>query len=87
MLRITRIVFLVLDNASTNDINASIGAAEKNLSINFSISKTKLCLIMQCNHDNSYLYFNRKAIYKFKADNKNINFPTQFSLVSISNKV
>ena len=42
---------------------------------------------MQCNHDNSYLYFNRKAIYKFKADNKNINFPTQFSLVSISNKV
>ena len=28
---------------------------------------------------------NRKEIFKFKADNKNINFPTQFYLGSTSN--
>ena len=32
------------------------------------------------------LFFDRKEIYKFKADNKNVNFPTQFCLGSISNK-
>ena len=38
------------------------------------------------NDDNSYLFVNGKEIYKFKADNKNVNFPTQFCLASISNK-
>ena len=28
---------------------------------------------------------NGKEIFKFKADNKNVNFPTQFCLGSISN--
>ena len=28
---------------------------------------------------------NRKEIFKFKADNKNVNFPTQFYLGNISN--
>ena len=37
------------------------------------------------NADNSNLYVNGKEIFKFKADNKNINFPTQFCLRSISN--
>ena len=37
------------------------------------------------NADNSYLFVNGKEIFKFKADNKNINFPTQFRLGSISN--
>ena len=37
------------------------------------------------NADNSYLFVNGKEIFKFKADNKNINFPTQFCLGSISN--
>ena len=32
-----------------------------------------ICLLME------------KKIFKFKADNKNVNFPTQFYLVSISN--
>ena len=35
--------------------------------------------------DNSYLFVNGKEIFKFKADNKNVNFPTQFVLESISN--
>ena len=37
------------------------------------------------NANNSYLLVNRKEIFKFKADNKNINFPTQFYLGSTSN--
>ena len=37
------------------------------------------------NADNSYLFVNGKEVLKFKADNKNVNFPTQFCLGSISN--
>ena len=33
----------------------------------------------------SYLFVNEKEIFKFKANNKNVNFPTQFCLGSISN--
>ena len=33
----------------------------------------------------SYLFVNGKEVFKFKADNKNINFPTQFCLRSIPN--
>ena len=32
------------------------------------------------------MFANGKEIYKFKADNKNANFPTQFCLQSISRK-
>ena len=35
--------------------------------------------------DNSYLFVNGKEVFKFKADNKNANFPTQFCLWKISN--
>ena len=37
------------------------------------------------NADNSYLFVNGKEIFKFKADNKNVNFPTQFCVGNISN--
>ena len=36
--------------------------------------------------DNSYLFVSGKEIFKFKADNKNVNFLTQFCLGSISNR-
>ena len=36
------------------------------------------------NGGNSYLFVNGKEIFKFKADNKNVNFPTQFCHESIS---
>ena len=57
--------------------------------------KTKLILILvkqiqslslHHNSDNSYLFVNRKESYEFKASNKNVNFPSQFFLGSISNK-
>ena len=35
---------------------------------------------------NSYLFVNGKEIFKFKADNKNVNFPTRFCLESISDR-
>ena len=31
------------------------------------------------------MFVNGKQIFKFKADNKNVNFPTQFCFGSISN--
>ena len=37
------------------------------------------------NAHNSYLFVNRKEIFKFKSDNKNFNFPTRFCLGSVSN--
>ena len=33
----------------------------------------------------SYLFVNGKGIFKFKVDNKTVNFPRQFCLRSISN--
>ena len=38
------------------------------------------------NGDNSYLFVNGKEIYKFKANIKNVDFPSQIYLGSISNK-
>ena len=37
------------------------------------------------NADNSNLFVNGREIFKIQADNKNVNFPTQFCLESISN--
>ena len=39
----------------------------------------------QDNAENSCLFVNGQEVFKFKADNKNVNFPTQFFLESISN--
>ena len=41
---------------------------------------------MHYNSDNSYLFVNRREISKFKASNKNVNFPSQFCLGTIPNK-
>ena len=54
-------------------------------SINFTKANTKVCLSSHYNAENTYLFFNGKAIFTFKADNKNVNFPTRFCLGSISN--
>ena len=59
---------------------------KKSSSINFRKAKTKYCLSLHYNGDNSYLFVNEKEICKFKASNKNVNFTTQFCLGSISNK-
>ena len=79
-------IFLILGEGPTDDINGSAGAEEKEFSINFSEAKTKFCLSLHYHGDDSYLFANEKKPYKFKADNKNLNFPTQFYLGSIPNK-
>ena len=57
--------FLVLSKGPTDDINGSVGTAEKKFSIN-SKAKKKFCLIL---HQISFV--NRKEINKFIANNKN----------------
>ena len=66
-------------------INGSFGSPDKKFSINYSKANTKLCLNLRYNADNIYLFVNGKEIFKFKVDNNNVNFPTQFCLGSISN--
>ena len=70
----------------TFGINGSFGAPEKKFSINFGKANTKFCLCLHYNADNSHLFANGKDIFKFKTDNKNFSFPTQFCLGSISNE-
>ena len=77
--------FLVLGEVPTVGINGSFGLPEKNFSTDFRKSITNLCLSLHYNADNSYLFVNGKEIFKFKADNKNVNFLAQFCLGSISN--
>ena len=48
----------------------------KKFSINFSEAKTKVWLILHYNHNNNYCLFEKKTLSK--ANNKNVNFPTQF---------
>ena len=75
--------FSILGGGDTFGINGSFGAPEKRISINFSKANRKFCLSLHYNVDNSYLFVNWKEIFKFKADNKNVNFPTWFCLGSI----
>ena len=77
--------FLMLGEGDTFGINGSFGAPEKKFSINFSKGNTKFCLSLHYNADNSYWFVNRKEIFKFKADNKNVTFPIQFCQEIISN--
>ena len=52
--------FFVLGEGPTDDINGTIGTAEKKIGINFSKKKEKILLY---NDDNSYLFVNRKKVY------------------------
>ena len=75
----------MLGEGDTFGINGGFDTPEKKFSINFGKVNTNLCLILHYNVDNSYLLVNGKEIFKFKLDNKSVNFPTQFCLRSIAN--
>ena len=49
------------------------------------VKQTHFPLSLHYDVDNSYLFVNGKEIFMFKVNNKNVNFPTQFCLGSISN--
>ena len=78
-------IFLILGEGANYGINGNFGSPEKKFSINFRKANTNIFLSLHHNADDSYLFVNGKEIFKFKADNKNVNFPTQFCLGSISN--
>ena len=75
--------FLRLSEGPIFGINGSFGLPERKYSISFTKGDTKFCLSLQYNADNSYLFVNGKEIFRFNANNKNVNFPTQFCLGSI----
>ena len=85
MSTIAKIIFLVLSQIRIFEVNESFGCQEKKLCFNLSKANTNFCLNLHYNADNSYLLANGKEIFKFKGDNKNVNFPTQFCFRSISN--
>ena len=87
--------FLILDEGTTFGIYGSFHCTtfgiygslfhKKKSSIHFTIANRKFCLSLNYNVENSYLFVNGKEIFKFKANNKNVNFPTQFCHKNISN--
>ena len=56
---------LVLVKGPTQELEHTL-TAEKTYSINFTVTKKKLCLRLHCNGANSYLFVNGTQIYKFK---------------------
>ena len=68
----------MLGEGPTYIINGSFGSPEKKFSINFSKANTKFCLSLHYNADNGYLFVNGKEIFKFKAENRNVNFQHSF---------
>ena len=77
--------FLTLGESPTYGTNGSFGPPEKKFSINCTKANTQFCLRLHHNADNSHLLVNGKEIFEFKADNENVNFPTEFCIRSISN--
>ena len=57
---------------------------KKSLVLIFTKANTKFCLRLHYNSDSTYLFVNGKEIFKFKADNKNVKYPTRFCLGSVS---
>ena len=78
--------FLILDFGPTFGINGSFGSPEQKSCIHFTKANPAFCWSLHYNTDNSYLLDNEKEIFKFKADNKNVNFPTQCCLGRISDE-
>ena len=75
--------FIVLGKGPIFWINGSFGSPEKNRSIHFRRANPKIFLTLKCNADNNYLFVNGNEIFKFKADNKNVTFPSQVCLRNI----
>ena len=61
--------FLILGEGQIYGFNGSCSLPEKAFSIIFVKQKTKFCLSLYYNHNNSHLFVNRKEIFKFKANN------------------
>ena len=62
---------LVLGRGPTQGLESTL-TAEKMHSVNFTVTKKKLCLSLHYNGGNSYLFVNGTKIIKFKAKNSAI---------------
>ena len=74
--------FVVLSNSPTYDVNGNFGSPKRSLVLKLvkqGQNFDRVCIIMVI------IVFFLLMEKKFKADNKNVNFPTQFCLGSISN--
>ena len=49
------------------------------------VQQRKVCLSLRYNGDNSCLFVNGKETYKFKVENQNVDFLTQFCPGNITN--
>ena len=76
--------FLILGEGPTYVINGGFGSLTKTCNIYFTKTNTKFYLVLHYTADNSFLFVNGKEIFKFKNDNENVTFSTQFYLGSIS---
>ena len=65
---------LILNEGDTFGINGSFGAPEKTFNINFSKAKTKFCLSLHYNSDNSYLFV--------KMEKKSINSNLMIKMIT-----
>ena len=73
-------MFLILREGPTFGINEKFCLLDKGFNINFTKVNTKFYSMLHYNANKSYLFVNGKEIFQFKADNKSVNFPTQFCL-------
>ena len=62
---------LVLGKGRTHGLEHTL-TAERMCSINFTVTRKKFCLSLNCNGANSYLFVNGTEIYKFKAKDSEI---------------
>ena len=76
---------LILGEGPPYGINGGVRPPEKKFSINFTKANTKSCLSLHYDAANSYLFVNEKKIFKFKAGDRIVSFPSQFCLGSVSN--
>ena len=86
---------LILGLGPTQGLGENSLTAEKMYSINFTVTKKKLCLSLHYNGANSYLFVNGTEIYKFKAKDSEIvpnplclgNISQEWSIANMKNTV
>ena len=56
---------------------------QKTYSVSFNKERKNFCLSLHYNADSRYLFVHAKEMFKSKAENKKVDFPTQFRQKSI----
>ena len=74
----------MLGEGPTDDINASVGAAEKKFSVDFRKANTKFCLSLHYNGDSSHLFVNGKKSISLKPIIRRYTFLLNFISESVS---